>query len=358
MRNGRVLRAWVFLGLATVLTTAAAAVASPVGQLYAEIYPGDVVITDTESFDRALADATVVTDFEDDVLTVNESSRFTAIVIYATEEPPTGIDVEVAFRNDATLTVTAGQADVSADSPTRQNLGQGHPWPGGGFALEWHWDVVPRTTGMLKVEFEIQPVLFFIGGSSTEGAKVNEPTEIAVDVHPNQLAFDEIVAAAETDLEVTIPSLSAGGPAEVTASLPLTGHEDVVRAAIALATGPESAPATIEELSSPATPGPGEPLVATWLVTPAEDGVVKLVFTVAITASAGDVPLSDTVVTARTAAADPSFWDSAQRLVVAATSILALVAAVFAVKKDLFGLRTWLRRRRPGKATAPVDSEP
>ncbi len=356
MRNGRRLRGWGSLTLAMMLTTLTALLASPAVGYYAQIYPGDVVITNTESLDRALAEAKLLTSFESDILTENESARFTATVVYETAEPPDGVDVEVAFRNDATLTVTAGQANLSPDTPTRQNLAQGFPWPGGGFALEWRWEVIPRTSGQLKLQFEIQPVLFTAGGVSTEGAKVNKPIEITVAVHPNRLAFDEIVSAAQRELEVRIPSLGAGDPAEVTASLPLRGHQEVVQAAITLETAMESEQAVVEELDATVSSGDEQRLVVTWLVTPADEGVVKLTFTVAITATAGDVPLASNFATTRTVAADPSLWDRVQSFVAGATAILALIGALVALKTDAFGVRTWLKRRWP-RRTAPAAGD-
>lgn len=360
--RGRGLRVWGIPTVIVLVLTVAAAAASPVAQLYAAVYPdqGSNVLTDGDSLEQALTEAALLTRFEPAELTENEPSRFTATIVYDTETSGDPGGVEVAFGNDASLTpVPAGQTDVIPVTPTRRYLNEGSARPDGGFELSWMWDVVPRASGQLTVVFEIQPVLVIDGVPDPDLAKRNEPITITVQVHPNRVAFNEIVAAAG-DLELTIPAhLVAGAPTEVTAALSLQGREDVVQADISLATAGGSAAATISEQGPATSDRSGARLVGTWLVTPDEGGVVNLVFTVSVTAAAGDVPLEQRVETTRSVTADPkptSLWDRIQAPVLWLTSIVGLIVALVALDEKVFGIRAKLIGRRHEAAALEDDA--
>lgn len=346
MIQRRGLGSWRLVTL-VILTTLAAAATSPASQLYAAIYPDEIVVVeDKESLDDALAEAVLQWEFDAQPLTENERSRFTARAIYDAETPPVGIEVEVAFTNEASLIITAGQADLSPVTPRTRDLDEGVPWPGGGLALEWIWDVTPRAIGLLNLEFAIQPILIYDDGFSAEGRGKNEPVQIAVDVHPTRLAFGEVLASAGDGLSLEIPDpLTDGVPAEVTASLPLGGHQDIVQANITLATSEGSAPARIEKVEQNDSPGPGEPLIAKWMVTPSE-GDINLVFTVDLEASAGDVELIDSVTAMESRRAGPAPPSLVDRIQEAANWVVGYIVPILAVIVALFTL--WVDQRFVG----------
>jgi hypothetical protein len=171
-------------------------------------------------------------------------------------------------------------------------------------------------------------------------------------VHPNIQALADVSSAAQ-QLQINYPKrFVVGEQATVDASLPLQGHQDSVKADITLDRDEESVAATIQPAESSQD---GDQLVRRWLVTPAEQGPVDLVFTVKLSGQAGDRPLTDKVVLLRSVSADPappSLWERLQAPVTWLGPFVALAGGLLALGT------AWRRRRaRAGGKAGPADDD-
>jgi hypothetical protein len=329
-----------------VLVTLLGAAAPTAGQLYKQVYPGrdTVVVEPGKSIEGALTKASLDTRFDVEPLTEDEPAHFTATIVYGGKNLPNRPVIDVAFANDARLKPAKGKFEITPVTDTRQYLDQGSKRRGGGFQLAWEWEVVPRQSGSLALLLTIEPVVILRGSSRQDLAQRNKPIRINVKVHPNVQALAEVSSAAQ-QLQVGVPErLVVGEQASVDASLPLKGHQDTVKAEIALDRDEGSVPATIQQAESAQG---GDELVRRWLVTPAAEGPVDLRFTVKLSTEAGDQPLQDEVVVQRSVNAElapPSFWDRIQAPVTWLGPFVALAGG-------LLGLWVALRKRRPHAGT-------
>jgi hypothetical protein len=279
-------------------------------------------------------------------------ARFTATIVYGGKTLPNRPIIDVAFANDASLKPSRGKFEITPITDTRQYLNQGTKRRGGGFQLAWRWEVVPRQSGSLSLLLTIEPVVILRGSSRQDLAQRNKPIRINVRVHPNIQALAEVSSAAQ-ELQINYPKrLVVGEQAKVDASLPLKGHQDNVKADITLDRDEGSVPATIQPTESSQD---GDQLVRRWLVTPAEEGPVDMLFTVKLSAQAGDQPLNDQVVLHRSVSAEPappSLWDRLQTPVTWLAPFVALAGG-------LLGLRAAWRKRRPpaGGNAEPADDD-
>lgn len=355
--------AGLFACLAVLGLTVVAAAVAPLAELYAQVYPTDSVANGPEELEAALTDAELTWAFDATRLTENEPSQLTATILYDTEPTGGGVPVEVAFANDASLTsASPGQWDVAPVTAPRRYLDEGTPRPGGGLELRWVWEVVPRATGALRLLLEIQPVVL-VDGSASGGdlRKRNAPIPVTVEVHPNRLAFDEVLAAAMSQLDVDVPpEITEGEPVDVVATLPLPSTGDGLDIAISVDTGPGSAAARIEDRGQRSDPIGGR-LVHSWVITADADGFLSLVFTVSVRASTGDRTLEDSVLATRSIAATKSFGQQTLDLLLVLGAVLTVIGAALALGEKFFGLRgraaRWWTRRRGG-APPPAPAEP
>jgi hypothetical protein len=257
----------------------------------------------------------------------------------------------VAFANDARLKPSRGKFEITPVTDTRQYLDQGTRRRGGGFQLAWKWEVVPRQSGSLALLLTIEPVVVLPGVSRRDLAQRNKPIRINVRVHPNTHALAEVSSAAQ-QLRISYPKrLVVGQQAKVDASLPLQGHQDSVKADITLDRDEGSVLATIEPAESSQD---GDQLVRRWLVTPAEEGPVDMLFTVKLSAQAGDRPLKDQVVLLRSVSAEPappSLWARLQAPVTWLGPFVALAGGLLALRT------AWRRRRSRAEAAGPADDD-
>ncbi len=354
----------VLIHVAVIALTALAAATSPLAELYAQTYPTDSVVDGAEELEAALADAELTWEFDSEHLTENERSQLTATIVYDTEPTGGGVEVKVAFANDASLTpATPGQFQISWLTAPRQRLDQGNARPGGGFELSWIWDVVPRASGDLRLLLEIQPVVLVDGdvlGGFLE--KVNTPVPVGVNVHPNRLAFDEVLAAAMSDLDVDVPrEVTKGEPVDVVATLPLPNPADALDISISVQTGTGSAPARIEDRGQVQPVVTNGRLIHSWVITAVADGLLSLVFTVSVTAPTGDQTLEDSVLATRSIAVTKSLSERSLDFFIVLGTILGVIGAAAAIADRFFGLRgkvrTWWTRRRGG-SPPPAPAEP
>jgi hypothetical protein len=212
--------------------------------------------------------------------------------------------------------------------------------------------VVPRQSGSLTLLLTIEPVVILPGVSRRDLAQRNKPIRINVRVHPNVQALADVSSAAQ-QLQINYPKrFVVGEQATVDASLPLKGHQDSVKADIALDRDEGSVAATIQPAESSQD---GDQLVRRWLVTPAAEGPVDLLFTVKLSSQAGDRPLKDQVVLLRSVSADPappSLWDRLQAPVTWLAPFVAMAGALLALAT------AWRKRRsRAGGSAEPADDD-
>jgi hypothetical protein len=332
MGKTRRARGWGGATVLVVLVTLLGAAMPAAGQLYLQVYPGPKsgVIESGKSIEDALTKASLETGFDIEPLTEDVRAVFTARIFYGKTKPhrPT---IKVAYRNDASLKALRGKFEVTPITDTRQYLDEGTKRPGGGFELAWKWEVVPRQSGSLALLLEIQPVVVLRGSSRQDLAVRNKPIRIDVKVHPNKRALTEVLSAAQ-ELDIHYPDRwFVGKQAKVEVSLPLKGHRDTVKTDIALARDQGSVPATIE----PDVSSQGEDqFIVSWLVTPAEEGPVDMLFTVKLSTQAGDQPVTDKVMLHRSVRAEPappSLWQRLQAPVLWLTPFVALLATLLAI---------------------------
>jgi hypothetical protein len=330
------LRSWGGAAVLVILATLLGAGSSVPGGLYSQVYPGpgSNVVETGESFESALTEAVLDTQWDAEALTQYVPAYFTATIIYGKRfsgRPPT---IKVAYENDASLRSQQGEFEISSTTPTRQYLDEGTRRADGGFELTWEWKVIPLQSGSLSLELEIQPVIQ-IGTERTDLQKRNKPIPINVDVHPNKKALDDVVNAAK-ELEITHPhTFTEGEEATVEASLSLEGHEDVVQANIDLARVQGSVPATIRSAGHSQS---GDQVISRWSVTPATPGPVDLLFTVMLSARAGEQPLTTEVPLHRSVTADPappSLWERLQTPVLWLTPFVALIGGMLGIRAAL-----------------------
>ena len=353
MVETRKARGWGGATVLVVLVTLVGAALPAAGALYRQAYPGQgsSVVESGSSIGRALTRASLETGFDAEPLTEGVETVFTAKIFYGKTKPGRPI-IKVAYANDAELEVKKGKFEITAITDPRQYLDEGNRRPGGGYELAWKWQIVPRQSGASVLQLQIQPVVILKGSSRKDLAVRNKPIQIDVKVHPNNEALAEVSTAAR-ELQIDSPDrFRVGEQARVEASLPLLGHQDAVKADIALARDEGSAPATVQPVEPPQAQGQ---FVSSWLVTPTEAGSVDLLFTVKLSTQAGDLPLMDEVILHRSVTADPaapSVWARLQAPVTWLAPFVALVTGVLA-------LRASLRRRRPdpgdGAGTAKGD---
>ena len=342
MVGTRKTRGWGGATVLVVLVTLVGAAVPAAGELYRQVYPGpdSGVVEPGKSIERALTRASLETGFDAEPVTEGVRTVFTARIFYVKTKPgrPT---IKVAYANDASLEVLKGKFDITPLTDTRQYLDEGTRRPGGGFELAWMWEIVPRQSGSAVLQLQIQPVVILKGSSRKDLAVRNKPIRIDVRVHPNNKALAEVLSAAR-ELQINHPDkLFVGEQAKVEASLPLRGHQDTVEADIALVRDEGSVPATVQAVEPSQDQ---DRFVGSWLVTPAAEGSVDLLFTVKLSTQAGDLPLTDEVVLHRSVTAEPappSFWERLQAPVVWLAPFVALLTGVLA-------LRAGWRRRHQG----------
>ena len=353
MAESRRPKGWSGATILVVLVTLLGAAAPTARQLYQQVYPDrdTGVIEPGKSIESALTRASLDTKFDVEPLTEDVPAQFTATIVYGGGTQPNRPTIDVAFANDARLKPARGKFEITPITDTRQYLNQGTRRRGGGFQLAWRWEVVPRQSGSLSLLLTIEPVVILPGVSRRDLAQRNQPIRINVRVHPNTQALAEVSSAAQ-QLRISYPErLVVGQQAKVDASLALKGHQDSVKADITLDRDEDSVLATIEPAESSQD---GDQLVRRWLVTPAEEGPVDLLFTVKLSAQSGDRPLTDKVELLRSVSADPappSIWDRLQAPVTWLGPFVALAAG-------LLGLQiAWRRRRSRADNADPADDD-
>lgn len=353
MAESRRPKGWSGATMLVVLVTLLGAAAPVSRQLYQQVYPGrdTGVIEPGKSIESALTKASLDTKFDAEPLTEDVPAHFTATIVYGGKTQPNRPTIDVAFANDANLKPSKGKFEITPITDTRQYLNQGTRRQGGGFQLAWKWEVVPRQSGSLALLLTIEPVVVLRGVSRRDLAQRNKPIRINVRVHPNIEALAEVSSAAQ-QLQINYPKrLVVGEQAKVDASLPLKGHQDSVKADITLDRDDGSVPATIEPAESSLD---GDQLVRRWLVTPAEEGPVDMLFTVKLSAQAGDRPLTDQVVLVRSVSAappPPSFWERIQAPVTWLGPFVALAGGLLALRG------AWRRRRSSPDNAGPADDD-
>ena len=353
MAESRRPKGWSGATTLVVLVTLLGAAAPMSRQLYRQVYPNreSAVIEPGKSIESALTKASLDTEFDVEPLTEDVPVRFTATIVYGGKTRPNRPTIDVAFANDADLKPSRGKFEITPITDTRQYLNQGTRLRGGGFELAWSWEVVPRQSGSLALLLTIEPVVIVPGVSRRDLAQRNQPIRINVRVHPNVQALAEVSSAAQ-QLRINIPKrLVVGEQAKVDAFLPLQGHQDSVKADITLDRDEGSVPATIEPAGSSQD---GDQLVRRWLVTPAEEGPVDMLFTVKLSAQAGDRPLTDQVVLVRSVSSEPpppSIWERVQAPVLWLAPFVALAGGLLALRG------TWRRRRSRADDAGPVDDD-
>jgi hypothetical protein len=341
MVGTRKTRGWGRATVLVVLVTLVGAAVPAAGELYRQVYPGpdSGVVEPGKSIERALTRASLETGFDAEPLTEGVRAVFTARIFYVKTKPgrPT---IKVGYANDADLKVLKGKFEITRLTDSRQYLDEGTKRLGGGFELAWKWEIVPRESGLSVLELQIQPVVILKGSSRKDLAVRNKPIRIDVKVHPNNKALAEVLSAAR-ELRIDHPDrLFVGEQAKVEASLPLKGHRDTVKADIALVRDEGSVSATVEAVEPSQDQ---DKFVGSWLVTPAAEGSVDLLFTVKLSTQAGDLPLMDEVILRRSVRAEPappSFWERLQAPVTWLAPFVALVTGVLAIRAG------W-RRRHP-----------
>ena len=339
MREELGLRSWIVGAIAVCLFSASGALASTSsGALYTDTYPGQGsnVVTSGKDLAKALTTASLTYGFTHPSLTQDVPARFRATVVYGRGVRPIEPTIKLAYGNDASLTpIEADTLRVVPVTSTRQYLDEGTGNPGGGYRLTWAWDVVPLQSGQLHLVLEIKPVLVVVGGSSNADLAVrNEPIVITVEVNPNRKALEEVATEAQ-HLKITVPgSFLINERVQVVAALPLKGHQGVVRAGVDLARDQGSTAATIESAGSDQQ---ADQLVSRWLVTPADSGPMNMVFTVSLSTTAGEIPVSKAVTVRRSATvepAPPSLWDRLQTPVLWITPFVVLIGLLLGLRKS------------------------
>jgi hypothetical protein len=343
------------VAVVTTLLAAAAAVAAPgLGELYGEVYPGsgsEIIDGTAQSFERALIAAHLTHRFSTKTLVENTKARFIASVVYGAREPSKPPNIEIGYANDGDLQAgVEGDFDIVLLSPRRQTLDKGTRRPSGDFKLTWEWEVTPRKSGTLRLELTINPLLILVGSDRDDLRPINEPVPIEVKVHPNREALTAVLAAAEKDLDISLPSeLTVGDQVDITATLPLSRQYDVVKRDITLDAAPGSVRTTIQPVPSLTTQ---QPLKRGWKLTAEEAGPVDLVFVVKAGTTAGDTDLMgerSNEKTVRAGERPPSLWSRVQALVPWLGSFLGLILAVF-------GIRTAWKKRHGDGGDADVSA--
>ncbi len=365
--SGGSARAAIVVAAATLLAVAFPAV-SP---LYALVYPtpgsGPGGIGD------ALTEANLEPRFDADEVTQFETVRFTARLIYGTRTTPELPTVRVAWSNLAELTAQDEEAFViEPTSASRQFLDDGARRPGGGFQLDWTWDVTPLKPGKQTLIVQVRPTVVVEGRTIPDLADVNQPVPVDVEVNPVQRDFDEVVGAA-AEMETDVPEeMTVGQEYDVGASMARAAPADQVSADIRLEQGEGSAEVTITEAS--AAPGaspaiaPGISLVSAptdaverrWTVVPDEPGQVDLVFVADVAGRAEGQALEQAVpVTETLRAVEPgaSLWEMIRTPVNDLGSIAGSLATLLALGGTLFALRAKWSKRQPAAAGATPGGE-
>lgn len=308
--------------------------------------PGSNVVTG-QNFEQALTKASLSTSFDSDRLVENESTRFTATIVYARQLGP-GPKIDVAYANDADLNpLDPKQFDVTPVSGARQYLSDGQPDGKGGLTLAWTWDVIPRAVGSLTLTLEIKPVVVVGGVVSTELALRNKPVTIDVVINPNHAKFNEVVGSSDKDFTLSVPnSWKAQEPATITASFVLQDASPDVRLSLALDPADGSVPLTIVEKP----PGPNPPphtVFAEWEVTPGKEGDVRLKAAAIIATQSGDRALEQRIEkpVAKVADPAPSFWGPIQGIIAGLSALIGLVVAAAGLAKIFPSQWKWVRRK-------------
>jgi hypothetical protein len=153
----------------------------------------------------------------------HERTRFVVTVVYGLDlEDQPGPAVEVAWQNEALLTPSDPDAvRVEPQGAVLKSLDAARPRDGGGFELEWDWTITASEVGSTELILVLRPLIFVDGVLSERIAERNEPIEVPVQVHPTEVAFDQAVRAATTELFFDpLPRMTDGGKATIVVHLP------------------------------------------------------------------------------------------------------------------------------------------
>lgn len=300
---------------------------------------------------RALTRATLFTSFDGPAVTEGVKTRFVATVTY--DRPaPGGRVIKVAYANDATLSAAQGAFDIVPVTDRRQNLDEGTKRPGGGFQLQWIWQVTPRQSGSLTLMLEIQPVLLLETTRSDLEVR-NKPIPVDVKVHPNRIALQMMKKDAR-GLELAVPDRwTVDRTMHLTAALPLSSDPEV-GADLLLVPAPGSAPVTVRA----SVDREGGQLVGRWSVTPTSTGSVQLQLTTTLQTEAGVIPITDTVTTTRSFSVDPqppSFWQRVQTPFLWLTPVLGVLVVLIPWFRS--GLSRTRRSARSDGSRGPQDEQ-
>jgi hypothetical protein len=329
--------------LVTGLFLAAGMLAATTSPLHAQTYPEEGSnVFDEDDFvsthQDALTEATVHPRTRPERVVAHERAEVTVTLVIGIE--PGGPDVpqvEVAWENEAVLRPQEeGAFEVFPSQPVVKTLGQCLPRADGGCGLDWKWTIIPRQEGPQVLLLTVSP-LVYVGGQLSEKFKQrNADIEIDVLVHPAVSDF-RIAREAIREMDVTAPSrIAAGGRSTVTATFPKSWRDDnTVMADIRLERGPGSAPVRIVEERTDASAGS---VTRTWVVEPAESGVVSLVFTAQVSAQAGDRSLEEAWPQSLDIEVQASFWDRIRAPAVWLGAFVTLAAGILGL------LAAWRRR--------------
>lgn len=309
----------VVVGLAVGLLT------STPSPLYAEVYPtpgpGDPGIRrdsnrmTAEQFVARYQDALTTAEVESETrptrVVEHERTQLVVRLVLGMSRGSGGLaTVVVAWENEATLhPEEQGAVDVAPAEPVIHSLEECAPLAGGGCAVTWAWTIIPRRPGTQRLLLTVSPLVYVDGQLSEKFKRRNATIPIDVLVHPVE---EEFQVAKETLQHLSVDGLprqvTAGSATTVTASLPTSwGDTGDLDAEIRLTTAPDSVGASITPLAA----GPAEngTLSRSWSVEPAETGVLKLVFTAAVSGQAGDKALNASLALPTDVTVTGTVWD-------------------------------------------------
>lgn len=342
----------VVLGLAAGLLTATS------GPLYAEVYPtnppGDPGIARDSNrltaqqfvtrYQDALTNAKIKTETRPARVVQYERSTLLVRLVLGMQSGGEGLPtVVVAWENEGELHAEdEGAVVVAPDEPVVKSLDECAPRREGGCEVTWEWTITPRQAGTQRLLLTVSPLVYVDGQLSEKFKRRNASIPIDVLVHPVEA---EIQAAKATLRDLVVDGLphqvTAGSSTTVTASLPRSwGDTDDLVADITLTTGPDSVGASITPLENdPAKEGT---VSRSWSVQPTETGVLRLVFTSAVSGQAGDHALSASYPVAMDVTVTGTVWDRIGGLAAWLGALVTLALGVLALGKY------WRDRRAAG----------
>ena len=259
---------------------------------------------------------------------------------------------------------------IEPTSASRQFLDDGARRPGGGFQLDWTWDVTPLKAGDQTLMVQVSPTVVVEGRTIPDLADVNQPVPVSVEVNPVQRDFDEVVSAAAA-METEVPDeMTVGEEYDVGASMALAAPADAVSADIRLEQGEGSAEVTITEASAQqgASPGitPDISLVSAPAAPSSVAGASSRTSPARSTSSSWPtspdraegqaleqaVPVTETV---RAVEPGASLWETIRTPVNDLGSLAGSLATLIALGGTLFALRArWSKRQLATQSAAPA----